>query len=143
MDDAEPMMQRGLGDQEVGDRYSMPHAVVMREVVLQAKRPYEDIRRRIDRLEADVKQIAPRVVVSGGSRREELLELSDRTDMQPAAELSQLRADAEIPGPRRCALVDNPAAYRHISSDASTSRSRCSPIVAKKCRWRSAFSSKA
>ena len=46
--------------------------------VLEAKRSCEDLRRRIDRLEAAAKQIAPCVVVIGGPRREQLLELSDR-----------------------------------------------------------------
>ncbi len=35
---AQTVVESGLGDEEVGDRGPMPHAVVMREVVLKAKR---------------------------------------------------------------------------------------------------------
>jgi len=38
MNHAQTVVEGGLGDQEVGDRGPMPHPVVMREVVLKAKR---------------------------------------------------------------------------------------------------------
>jgi len=39
MNHAQIVVESGLGDEEVGDRGPMPHSVVMREVVLKAKRP--------------------------------------------------------------------------------------------------------
>ena len=43
MDDAEPVVQRRLGDQKVLDRRSVPHFVVMRKVALQRQRAIEKI----------------------------------------------------------------------------------------------------
>jgi hypothetical protein len=38
MNHAQTVVESGLGDEEVSDRGPMPHAMVMREVVLEAKR---------------------------------------------------------------------------------------------------------
>jgi len=43
VDDTEPVVQSGLGDQQVGNGYPMPHAVVMSEVSLQGKGAIEDV----------------------------------------------------------------------------------------------------
>jgi hypothetical protein len=41
MNHAQIVVESRLGDEEVGDRGPMPHSVVMREVVLKAKRPVQ------------------------------------------------------------------------------------------------------
>src|SRR5262245_9222359 len=121
MDDTEIVVERRLGDEEVGDRHAMPHAVMMGEVALQPQRPFEDVRRRGNNLEAGMESIALRVVVSRRLGRVESFELPDRTDIQRCGKFGQLTTHDRIVLSHRSALVDDPASYRHISSDANTS----------------------
>src|SRR5438445_605453 len=48
MDDAQAVVQRGLGDQEVRNRRAVPHAVVTGELTLQRQRPPEQTGGRPD-----------------------------------------------------------------------------------------------
>ena len=66
---------------------------------------------------------ARHVVLARRSRGEELFQLTDRADPQAAGEIVELRPDAGLSEPSGRALVENPAGYRHISSERSTSRS--------------------
>jgi hypothetical protein len=43
VDHAHAMVERGLGDEEIGDRRPVPHAVVVREVLLEPQCPIENV----------------------------------------------------------------------------------------------------
>src|SRR5438132_1113409 len=43
VDDAEAVVEGGLGDEQVGDGGAMPHAVMVGEVALQGQGPVEDV----------------------------------------------------------------------------------------------------
>ena len=46
MHDAHSVVERGLGDEEVRDGRAVPHAVVVRQVLLESERSVEDVGRR-------------------------------------------------------------------------------------------------
>jgi hypothetical protein len=64
VDDAEVMVERRLGDEQIGDRDAVPHPMVMREVTLQPQRSFENVRWGGSDPEVAVKLTAPCVVVS-------------------------------------------------------------------------------
>src|SRR5215467_10438250 len=74
VDDPQAMVDSGHSDQEVGDRGAVPHAVVMGQVLLQAKGPVEKVRRRGDDPEVLVQVRLEIVVVTGRASRVQLLE---------------------------------------------------------------------
>src|SRR5215207_6350257 len=123
MHDAELVIQRGLGNEQVGDGRPMPHAVMVGEVALQPQCAFEDVRRGVNGREAVVKLLLERVVVARRAGGIELLELADRADVEISGQFGQLRAHNSITAPHRRALVEQPPPYRHMPSDASTSRS--------------------
>lgn len=96
VDDAESMVQRRLGDQQIGNRCAMPHAVVMREILLKTQRTLEDVGWSGDNLEAGVKLLAEHVVSRCGARRVQLFQLADRTEEKLAGELIELPSDDGI-----------------------------------------------
>lgn len=80
VDDAESMMDRGLSDDQIRDGGAMPHPMVMGECALQSQRPLEDVRRRGDHRVGGVQITLEKVASIRGTRRQELLELTDRAD---------------------------------------------------------------
>jgi hypothetical protein len=74
------VLQGYLGDQEVGDWRTVPHAVVMGKISLEAQRPVEKIRRRSNDLEIRMQVDLEVVVVPCGSGGIQLLELSHLAD---------------------------------------------------------------
>jgi len=116
-------MQRRLGDEEIGDGRSVPHAVVMGEITLKAKGPVEHIGRRFQDVKRVVEVGLETVVVTGRACRVQLLELSDGAHQQRPGRLDQAITDTSVAGPGRRALVEHPAGYLHISSDRRTATS--------------------
>ena len=90
VDDTEPVVQGGLGDQQVGNRGAMPHAVVVRQVSLEVERTVEDIEWYLCAGKGRTELDCELVVLGRRSRRIPLLELSDRADVQRPGELPQL-----------------------------------------------------
>jgi hypothetical protein len=126
VDDADIMVERGLGNQEIGDRDAVPHPVVVSKVVLEPQLTVEKIRRGISGQKVVAQQASPSDIVACRPDRIEQLELAYRADVEDPGELGQLPPHDGVVSPRLGALVDDPASYRDISSDASTSRSTCS-----------------
>jgi hypothetical protein len=64
VDHSGPMVQGRFGDQQVGDRRSMPHPMVVREVVLERERAFQHVRRCRNDLEAVMQCSLELVVVA-------------------------------------------------------------------------------
>lgn len=89
VDDTEAVVQGGLGDQQVGNRGAMPHAVVVCQVSLQVERTIEDIGWYLSAGKGRTELGGDLVVLGCRSRRIPLLELPDRADVQRPGELPQ------------------------------------------------------
>ena len=123
VDDSETVMESGFGDQEIRDRRSMPHAVMMGKVLLKYQRAVEEIGRCRYHLEGIVESFLDPVIIGSRSRGIELLELPHRTHGERSRQFPELRRHPRICRARRGALVEEPARYCHISSPAMMSRS--------------------
>ena len=75
------MVQRGLRNKKVGNRRTVPHAVMMGKVALKLECTLEDVRRRGNNFEAGVKFIPQSIVVERRTCGIELLQLADRADV--------------------------------------------------------------
>lgn len=129
VDDAESMMDGGLSDEQIRDGGAMPHPMVMGECALQGQRPLEDVRRCGDHRIGGVHITLEKVVIIRGTRRVELLELTDRADVELPGEFRELTSDYRVPRTSRGALVEQPAGQRHISTEARMSGSPRSASV--------------
>ena len=81
------MMQRRLGDQQVRDRCTVPHSVMMREIALEAKRSVKDVSRCGDDAKTRVNVGFQNVVLRGCPRGIRRHKLADRADEQQVAQL--------------------------------------------------------
>jgi len=120
-----PMMDSRFSDQQVWDRGAVPHSVVMSEVALEHERPLQQVMWSGHDLETGVQLVLQLVVMARRAGGVELLELTHKADEQLSGQLGELGADAGIGATSRSTLVQDPACYRHISSEASTSMSTC------------------
>jgi hypothetical protein len=118
VNDAELVVDCGLGDEKVGDGGAVPHAVVVDEVALELQGAVQDVRRGGDCLEGGVELRLKLVVMPCRPGGVQLFEFAERADVQLARQLSELRADPLVAGTGRGALVQYPAGYRHISPGA-------------------------
>ena len=113
------MVQRGLGDEQIGDGGAMPHAVVVREICLEPQRPVQDVRRSDDGAERRAETGLQRIVIVGRARGIQLLQLTDGADEEPTGEVGQLGRDARMQRMDGGALIEHPAcgsggsAFRH------------------------------
>lgn len=123
VNDPETVVQGGAGDEEVWDGRSVPHTMMVSKVPLEVERSLEQVLRRGDDLECLTQICLDRVIVLCGTCRVELLELAYRTEEQRSSQLGKLRTDSRLGAACNRALVEQPAPYRHISSDASTATS--------------------
>ena len=105
MHDTELVVHRGLGDEQVGDRGAVPHAMVVREVVLQLQRTIEDVGWCGDNLETGMQVGLQLLVVAGRSSRVELFELADGAHEQRPGKLGELSSDSRFTGASGRALV--------------------------------------
>src|SRR5688572_21729771 len=119
MNDAEAVMKGYAGDEEVGDRNSMPQPVMVGEISLQIEGSLEDVGGGGNELKCIAQPCLERVIVSRRARRVELFELADGAQEQASSELGELRGDGRFGPPDSRALVEQPAPQRHISSEAS------------------------
>lgn len=122
---AETMMNGRFGDQQIGNRCAVPHSVMMSQITLQHKRPFQQGWRSRDGRKASAQLGLQLIVVSCRAGGVELFQLANRADKELAGEFSELGADDGIGAAGGGALVEDPACYRHIASDASTSTSTC------------------
>ena len=83
VDDAETVMERRLGDEKVGDRRSVPEAVVVGQIPLQRERAVEDVGWGGRLRKGFAKLGGEHVVLDRRPRRVKLLELADRADPEP------------------------------------------------------------
>jgi hypothetical protein len=123
VNDAEPMVQGRASDEEIWDRRSVPHAVVVSQIPLEIVSALEQVGRCGDDLEGIAQVSFKGVIVLGGTCRVKLLKLTDRTEEERSRQLGELRPHSLVTAARGGALVEEPTPYRHISSDASTATS--------------------
>jgi hypothetical protein len=120
---AKAMMQRSFGDEQVRDRRPMPHAVMVRKVSLKPKGAFQDVSRSSDDVEARTKIDLECVIVLRRSSRIQLFKFAHGTNEQRTGHLLQLGSNLGIVYAGGGAFVEDPARYRHISSELSTLRS--------------------
>ena len=118
VNDAKLVVQCGAGNEEIWDRRSVPHSMVVRKVALENPRAIEQVGRCGDDLEGVAQICLEGVVVLCRACRVELLELADRAEEQGSRQLGEQRPKGGCARSR--ALVEEPAPQRHISSEAST-----------------------
>jgi len=123
MNHAKAMMQSSFCDEQIGDRRPVPHAVMARQVSLKPQGAVQHIRWSRDDVEARTKIGLQRVVVLGRSRRIQLFKFAHGTYEQGPCHLLQLGGNVRIVYAGCSAFVEDPAPYRHISSELSTLRS--------------------
>src|SRR4051812_19143831 len=104
MDDAEIVVESSLRNEEIKDRYAMPHAVMMGKIALQLQRAFEDVRRSGNDLVALVKILALLIIVSRRFGRVELFEFTNRADEQRHGKFCQLPVHDRIACPHCGAL---------------------------------------
>jgi hypothetical protein len=122
---AEPVVQSRASDEEIRDRRSVPHAVVVSQVPLEIVSALEQVRRRGDDLKGIAQVGFEGIVIPGGTCRVKLLKLTDWAEEEGSRQLGELRPHSFVAATRSGALVEEPPPYRHISSDASTATSTC------------------
>jgi hypothetical protein len=148
VNDAEPVVQGRAGDEQIWNRRSVPHAVVMSQVALQGQGSLEQVGWRRDDLEGLAQVDLKDIVVRGGACRVELLELAHRAQEQGSRQLGERLPHSLLAAAGGGALVEEPAPHRHICSEASTPtstrrtscarNSRC--LAARRARSLSALS---
>ena len=97
--------------------------MMLRKVSLQAKRSVKNVGGSGDHVKVRTKVSLQSVIVLGRSSRIELYKLSYRTHKQRTGEFLQLESKSRTVCAGRRALVEDPASYRHISSEPRTLRS--------------------
>jgi len=123
MNDTKAVMQGSLSDEQVGDWRAMPHPMMVRKVSLQPKRPLQNVGRSGDDIEVRTKVGLQSVIVLGRASGIELFKLAHRTHKQRTGQLLQLESKSRTVCAGCGALVEDPARYRHISSEPRTLRS--------------------
>src|SRR5947209_18390250 len=103
------MVDGSLGNEEIGNGSTVPHAVMVCKVLLQSQCPLENVRRRIHDLEARMQIVFECVVVLCRAGRVELFELTDRTDEQESRQGPEFSSNLLVCRSRRGAFVENPA----------------------------------
>ena len=118
-------MDSRFSDQQVWGRGPVPHSVVMSAVALEHERPLQQVVWSRHDVETGVQLVLQLLVMARRAGGVELLEFTHKADEQLSGQLGKLGVDDGIGATSSGTLVEDPACYRQISSEASTSTSTC------------------
>ena len=93
------------------------------EILLELKRAVEQVRRRTRNPKVPMEVFLELVIIASRARGVKLFQFPDRADEKRTSQLVELGTDGWMIGAGGGALVEYPAGYRHISSEASTDTS--------------------
>jgi len=132
MHDPKVVVQRGLGDHEIGKSHTVPHAVMVGKVTLQGLGTFQEISRGLRLMKPAIQLLHQKVVVARRPSRVQLLQPADWTDPQLARKFTKGSGDGWLIDPRgHCRLTARLSPRRsgqgvrslRISCQAGASRS--------------------
>ncbi len=126
-----PVLQGRFGSEQVENRCSAPHPVMMGLVLLETQQPIENVWGRIRDLKGSVQIFLERVVIPCRAGRVELFELADQANEEDSGQLADSLTRHGIVRTSGRTLVENPTGYLHVPSEA-----RSAILVWELSRWR-------